>query len=126
MIEVEEKFFDFKLFKNHLYPPKVYNMASRFHKENTLIKNLDVLLAGRTLQDMIIVDNRSANYCDHLLNGLPISDYKGEKSDTGLYKLCDYLMQRILPAQDVRQVIKEDFIDAVLIPQIYNLKINNC
>lgn len=65
---------------------------------------------------MVIVDNRAANYCDHLLNGIPITDYNGEKDDTGLYRLEEYLMQRILVAEDVRAAIKEDFMDAVLLP----------
>lgn len=116
VIEVDnDVFFDHKLFKTHLIPPKVYNRASRFHHDNTLIKNLDLLLSGRELSDMIIVDNRSANYCDHVLNGIPISDYHGDPNDTALYKLKDYLINRILPAEDVRTVIKEDFMDAVLV-----------
>lgn len=103
----------------------MFSTASRFHVENTLIKNLDILLAGRNIQDMVIVDNRSANYCDHVLNGIPISDYNGEKDDTGLYKLQDYLMNRILHAEDVRTVIKEDFMDAVLTPANFHVQIHN-
>lgn len=116
MIEADEKFFDHKLFKNHLYPPRIFSVASRFHKENTLIKNLDILLSGRNIQDLVIVDNRAANYCDHLLNGIPITDYNGEKDDVGLFKLEEYLMNRILSIEDVRVAIKEDFIEAVLVP----------
>ena len=111
-----EIFFDHKLFKNHLFPPKVYNPASKFHKDNSLIKNLDILLSGRKLSDILIVDNRSANYCDHVYNGIPISDYHGDPSDKALYRLQKYLMNRILPAEDVRKVIKTDFMDAVLLP----------
>lgn len=80
-----EVFFDHKLFKTHLVPPKIYNMASRFHKDNSLIKNLDILMSGRNLSDMVIVDNRSANYCDHVMNGIPISDYHGDANDRALY-----------------------------------------
>ena len=79
-----ETFFDHKLFKNHLVPPKIYNPASRFHKDNTLIKNLDILQSGREMSDIVIIDNRSANYCDHVLNGIPISDYNGDSNDIAL------------------------------------------
>jgi hypothetical protein len=51
-----------------------------------------------------------------VFNGIPISDYHGNQNDTALDSLTDYLIQRILPAEDVRNVIKEDFIDAVLLP----------
>ena len=40
-----------------------------------LIKNLDVLLSGRTLKDIVIIDNKSSNYYEHLLNGIPIKEY---------------------------------------------------
>jgi len=93
-----------------------------------LIKNLDILLSGRTLSDLIIVDNKSAMYCDHVFNGIPISDYHGEQSDKALIHLKDYLLKRILPAEDVRQVIKEDFLDAVFIapaPQIIHNRLNH-
>ncbi len=81
VIECEETFFDHKLFKNHLAAPRNYIGGSRQMSSQkgdpsgTLIKNLDILLSGRTLSDLLIVDNRSAMYCDHVLNGIPISDY---------------------------------------------------
>ena len=52
-------------------------------------------------------------YCDHVFNGIPISDYQGDPKDRALYLLKDYLMKRILPVEDVRQSIKDDFLDAV-------------
>jgi hypothetical protein len=109
-----ETFFDHKLFKNHLFPPKVYSNYSRFHLDNTQIKNLDILKEGRDMKSMVIIDNRSANYCDHVLNGIPISDYNGEPNDEGLLKMFDYIMARLLPADDLQQIVKEDFLDAVI------------
>ena len=53
-----EKFFDFKLFKNHLVN------ANRKLLDNSLIKNLEILFSGRSLSDIVIVDNRSTNYCE--------------------------------------------------------------
>ncbi len=57
---------------------------------------------------MIIIDNRSANYCEHSLNGIPITDYHGDQNDRALFELRDYLIRRLSPAQvgDVRKVIK--------------------
>ena len=67
-------------------------------------------------------------YCDHVFNGIPISDYQGDPKDRALYLLKDYLMRRILPVEDVRQSIKEDFLDAVITqqpPQIIHNHMNN-
>lgn len=119
VIECEETLFDFKLFKNHLAAPRNFIGGSRHMSSQqgdpsgSLIKNLDILLSGRTLSDLLIVDNRSAMYCDHVFNGIPISDYQGDPKDRALYLLKEYLMRRILPVEDVRQSIKEDFLDAI-------------
>jgi hypothetical protein len=43
------------------------------------------------------------------LNGIPIIDYQGELVDNVLEDLKNYLIERILPAKDVREVIEEDF-----------------
>ena len=71
-----------------------------------MIKNLEILLSGRTLSDIIIVDNKSSNYCEHSLNGIPITDYHGDPNDTALLDLRDYLMRRLPGIDDVRKVIK--------------------
>ena len=105
VIEANETFFDFKLFKNHL----VQKPGGKYP-----IKNLDILLEGRTLKDIVIVDNRSSNYSDHVCNGIPILEYIGDKNDKALLHLKEYLLNRILHAEDVRKVIKEDFINAVV------------
>lgn len=65
---------------------------------------------------MVIVDNRSANYCEHVMNGIPISDYNGDPSDRALESLQEYLINRLLSIEDVRLAVKEDFLDAVLLP----------
>lgn len=80
-----------------------------------MIKNLEILLSGRSLSDIIIVDNRSSNYCEHALNGIPISDYHGDLTDTALFELRDYLMRRLPGTDDVRKIIKNHFIDSVLL-----------
>jgi TFIIF-interacting CTD phosphatase-like protein len=71
-----------------------------------MIKNLEILLSGRTLSDIIIVDNKSSNYCEHSLNGIPITDYHGDPNDTALFDLRDYLMRRLPGIDDVRKIIK--------------------
>lgn len=105
VIEDQEEFFDFKIFKDHLYYKP---------NQNIFIKNLDLLLEGRSLKDIIIVDNKSSNYADHIFNGIPIKEYNGDPSDNCLKHLSDYLIKRMLTTEDVRSIIKEDFLRAVI------------
>ena len=63
---------------------------------------------------MIIVDNRSANYCEHIFNGIPITDYHGDHQDRALYELKEHLLKRVLGAEDVRKIVREDFFEAVI------------
>jgi len=83
VIECDETLFDHKLFKSHLAASRAVSGSRMLSSQrgaggdpqNSLIKNLDILLSGRTLSDLIIVDNRSAMYSDHIFNGIPITDY---------------------------------------------------
>ena len=41
------------------------------------VKDLMILLSGRTLEDIVIVDNKIESYASNLENGIPITDYLG-------------------------------------------------
>lgn len=82
MIENEEKYFEYKLYKKHCTVVSTYDTRTR-----VCYKNLDILMKGRNLKDLLIVDNRSENYLKHLRNGIPISDFKGDDSDRALFHL---------------------------------------
>lgn len=72
------------------------------------MKDLLILLNGRNLQDMVIVDNKIESYASNLENGIPITDYLGEEDDDMLETLENYLI-KFKDADDVRQVILKDF-----------------
>ena len=57
------------------------------------------------MEDIVIVDNKSYNYCEQLYNGIPITEFEGDRADDALFHLKDYLIDRILPSQDVRKII---------------------
>jgi TFIIF-interacting CTD phosphatase-like protein len=48
------------------------------------IKDLALLLAGRELKNIIIVDNKALSFALHFTNGIPIKDYEGDSLDTEL------------------------------------------
>jgi TFIIF-interacting CTD phosphatase-like protein len=56
------------------------------------IKDLKILEEGRQLKDVVIVDNTIQSFFLQLSNGIPIYDYTGDKSDSLLPLLCDYLI----------------------------------
>jgi TFIIF-interacting CTD phosphatase-like protein len=42
------------------------------------IKDLALLLAGREMKNVIIVDNKALSFALHFTNGIPIRDYEGD------------------------------------------------
>ena len=62
------------------------------------------------MKDIVIIDNRSDNYLYQTDNGIPITDFEGDEKDEALIDMKKYLIERILPALDVREVITEDFL----------------
>jgi TFIIF-interacting CTD phosphatase-like protein len=72
------------------------------------VKDLMILLEGRHLEDMVIIDNKMESYASNLENGIPITDYLGQDEDEMLEILERYLL-KMQYAQDVREVIVKDF-----------------
>lgn len=65
--------------------------------QNYYLKDLRVILEGRKLQDIILVDNRAIGFAGvHLTNGIPIKDYEGDVKDTELWALTDYLFKSFI------------------------------
>jgi TFIIF-interacting CTD phosphatase-like protein len=42
---------------------------------------MEILLVGRSLAKMVLVDNKIESYALHIENGIPIKDYYGGKND---------------------------------------------
>ena len=80
------------------------------------IKDLKILEEGRSLKDIVIVDNNIQSFFLQLSNGIPIYDYTGDKNDSVLPFLADYLME-FMDAADVREKIDVDFKIKKLIDQ---------
>lgn len=57
-----------------------------------IVKDLSILMSGRELKDMLIIDNRVVSYALNMDNGLPIRDFHGDKSDRDLKALAKYLI----------------------------------
>jgi len=82
-IEQKEKYFSYRLFKNHcIVKQHLY-----------LFKNLNVLTKNRAIEDILIVDNCVRNFALFVCNGIPILEYRGSNDDFELCKLCNLLVQ---------------------------------
>lgn len=100
MIEADDDFFDYVLTREHCL----------FDRQNNLtIKDLRLLLGNRDMKDIILVDNTSKCYVKQMHNGIPIPTYTGSDDDKVLLLLRNYLFNKILHCEDVREVLKVDF-----------------
>lgn len=98
-VQKTKKYFNHVLCLSHC----LYSM------ENELfIKDLKILEEGRSMRDIIIVDNNIQSFFLQLSNGIPIYDYTGEKNDDVLLSLTEYL-KTFINVYDVREKIDKDF-----------------
>ena len=73
-----------------------------FDKDKLFIKDLSLLLSGRDINDIVIIDNKITSYVINLENGIPIKDYFGDKHDKEISHLTKYLMEKFMNCSDVR------------------------
>ncbi|TNV87330.1 hypothetical protein FGO68_gene2233 [Halteria grandinella] len=97
-------------FEGHQYFDHILSRKQCLHiyQKQVFIKDLSILLGGRVIRDIIIVDNKIESYSSNLENGIPIISYYGEPGDIMLKKLAKYLL-RLKDASDVREFILKDF-----------------
>lgn len=102
-IDKEQSIFDHLLHRNHC-------LFNDQHK--IIVKDLGLLLSGRKLEDIIIIDNKVSSYGFDFENGIPIKDFMGDKNDKELLYLTSYIRKNFIKdCPDVRDIIRKDFID---------------
>jgi len=67
----------------------------------------DLSLLGRRLEDTLIIDNSPFSYMFQPDNAIPITSWFNDKTDRELYELVPFLVEQIIPCEDVAQVIVE-------------------
>lgn len=97
-------------FEGHQFFDHILSRKQCLHifQRQVFIKDLSILLGGRVIRDIIIVDNKIESYSSNLENGIPIISYYGQDGDDHLKKLAKYLL-RLKEASDVREKIVKDF-----------------
>jgi Dullard-like phosphatase family protein len=82
-LDPENEIFDKRLYRNNCYQTKLNN-DTIYIKDLRILKNVD-------LKDVVIVDNSVLSFSFLLDNGIPILPYYGNKNDTELIILVNYL-----------------------------------
>jgi len=67
----------------------------------------DLSLLGRRIEDTLIIDNSPFSYMFQPDNAIPITSWFNDKTDRELYDLIPFLLEQIVPCEDVAQVIVE-------------------
>jgi len=67
-------------------------------------------LAGRKLEDLIVVDNLICNFINHPKQCIPIKDFEGQRDDQVLKSLTRYMMS-LRDVSSVPEKIAADFYD---------------
>lgn len=67
----------------------------------------DLSLLGRRLEDTLIIDNSPFSYMFQPDNAIPCTSWFNDKLDRELYDLVPFLLEQIVPAEDVVKVITE-------------------
>ena len=67
-----------------------------------IIKDID-------LKKIVLVDNNIYSFSAELSNGILINSFYGDKNDIELFNVLEYLIEFILPADDVREVNEKFF-----------------
>ncbi len=92
-----------KLFKYRLYRNNCINFNDSFFvKDLRIFKKVD-------LGKIILVDNSMYSFAAQINNGILINSFFNDKNDYELNNVLEYLINFILPAEDVRDVNEEFF-----------------
>jgi CTD small phosphatase-like protein 2 len=92
-----------KLIKYRLYRNNCINFNDSF-----FVKDLRIF-KGVDLKDIILIDNSMYSFAAQLSNGILINSFYNDKNDTELYNVMSYLLNYILPEEDIRKVNEQFF-----------------
>ena len=80
LIDKKNEIFQTRLFREHCFQSE----------SGMYIKDLRII--NRSLEHIFLVDNSAFSYGFQPENGVPVLPYMGEKNDTELLTLCEYLL----------------------------------
>ena len=97
-IERDKKYFQMRLYRNHCI----------FIEPGLYIKDLRIFKKCQKMENIIILDNSLFSFANQLNNGILITSFFDDKSDSFLNNIKEYL-EYIKNENDIRQINKENF-----------------
>ena len=94
---------DNKLIKYRLYRNNCISFNDSF-----AIKDLRIF-KGVDLKNVVLLDNSMYSFAAQLKNGILINSFYYDKNDNELNNVLRYLLDYILPAEDIREVNEQFF-----------------
>ena len=105
-----------KLIKFTLYRNNCINFNDAFTvKDLRIFKNVD-------MKKIVLLDNSMYSFAAQINNGILINSFINDKEDNELYNALNYLVNFILPAEDVREVNEQFFNFRQIIEEIIKCK----
>ena len=96
-LDPDNKYIKFRLYRNNCI-----NVGDLLKvKDLRILKNIDI-------KNIVLIDNNMYSFTPQLSNGILINSFYFDKEDNELDNVLNYLIEYILPANDVRKV-NEDF-----------------
>lgn len=81
----------------------LYREKCVFMEEGVYVK--DIRVVSRRLEEVVLVDNATYSFGKWIENGIPILPFYESREDDELKDLYDFLVEEVLPARDVREVL---------------------
>ena len=105
-----------KLIKFRLYRNNCINFNDSFTvKDLRIFKNVD-------MKKIVLIDNSMYSFAAQINNGILINTFINDKNDNELYNALKYLINYILPANDIREVNEQFFNFRQIIDDIIKCK----
>ncbi len=105
-----------KLIKFRLYRNNCINFNNSFYvKDLRIFKNVD-------LRNIVLLDNSIYSFAAQINNGILINSFFNNKNDEELNNAFEYLINYILPSDDVKKVNEEFFNFGQIINDLINCK----
>ena len=110
-LDPENKLIKFRLYRNNCIN---YNDAFTV-KDLRIFKNVD-------LKKIVLLDNSMYSFAAQINNGILINSFINDKEDNELFNALNYLINFILPAEDVREVNEQFYNFRQIIDDIIKCK----
>ena len=115
-IEKDKKYFDVRLYREHCL----------FLEPGLYIKDLSILAQHRQMESVIIIDNSIFSFANQLDNGILITSFYNDKSDSLLSNVQMYLDSVITKSLDIRKNNRDNFMFDLYRKNLLKNKLSIC